>query len=223
MASKAIPRKVEKSIYQEANSTCPFCGERDISVLLIHHIHQQSDGGKNDPQNLILTCANCHSKIHSGEIDVKTIFQKKIELISGKQPSSSTSNIPRQSITVADSVNSGIIGNTVNIKTTKRTIKILPPNGSIASDGNKRNYVKYLIDRYHEYKKAHEARNMNYAMFYSAIKKKFGAKWDMILLEKFDLLCNYIKRRIDSTIFGKNNRSKEIKNYSSFQEFIEKS
>ncbi len=38
MVSRHIPERLKKKIYQEANMTCPNCGERDVSTFEIHHI-----------------------------------------------------------------------------------------------------------------------------------------------------------------------------------------
>ena len=64
---------------------------------------------------------------------------------------------------------------------------------------------------------------MNYAIFYGTIKREFGAKWDMIALERFDELSIYIQTRIDRTILGKNQKAKNVKRYSTFPEHQEKS
>lgn len=55
---KPIPKKVEKLVYQEANSCCAFCGERNVAALEIHHINPRADGGGNEPENLLLVCGN---------------------------------------------------------------------------------------------------------------------------------------------------------------------
>ena len=59
-------------------------------------------------------------------------------------------------------------------------------------------------------------------MLYSTIKGKFGGKWDMIALDKFDLLSSYLQKRIDRTILGRNMKAKNKKRYSTFEEFINK-
>lgn len=69
---KEVSRTVQKKIFQEANSRCSFCGENEVATLQIHHIKSRADGGGNEAENLILVCANCHTKITSVIIKIKT-------------------------------------------------------------------------------------------------------------------------------------------------------
>lgn len=119
--------------------------------------------------------------------------------------------------------NEGIVANVVNLKTLKKNVTISAPQGTVSSSINHKNYVKYLIDRYHEFKAADVGKgNVKYPIFYNAIKREFGAKWDMISLSKFPELCSFIQNRIDKTILGKNQKSKNIKRYSSHEEYLAK-
>ena len=63
---------------------------------------------------------------------------------------------------------------------------------------------------------------MNYNILYASIKRKFGAKWDMIPMERFDDLSEYLQQQIDKTSLGKNYKSKGRKNYSTFSEYRDK-
>jgi len=63
---------------------------------------------------------------------------------------------------------------------------------------------------------------MKYAILYQQIKKRFGTKWDMIPLERFDDLVMYIQSKIDKTRHGKIQNASAKKNYSSFAEYLEK-
>jgi len=119
--------------------------------------------------------------------------------------------------------NEGIVANNLEIRPTNKTIKIAAPLGTIASSLIHRNYSKYLIDRYHDFKVADVGKeNMKYSVFYSVIKRKFGAKWDMIPLGKFADLSFFIQQKIDNTILGKNKKTKHIKSYSTFEEYSDK-
>jgi len=121
--------------------------------------------------------------------------------------------------------NKGVVANKVEkveIRTTRKSVNINPPLGSIASKLSHRNYLKYLIDRYHEFKKIEVGQeNMKYAVFYQQIKKRFGAKWDMIPLQLFDELVTYIQSRIDKTKHGRVQKARGMKNYSMFAEYLE--
>lgn len=108
------------------------------------------------------------------------------------------------------------------IKTEKKTIRLNPPMGTIAADRQKRNYVKHLIDRYHEYANQQRGRIFSYPAIYAEIKKSFRAKWDHISTTHFDELCQYLQLKIDRTMIGGINRGKGYANYSSYEEYVQK-
>ncbi len=169
-------------------------------------------------------CSNCHNKITNEEITRSEVLRIKYRLLnrleSIKKDKASKPNI----IKLDSTVNTGIIGNTINIKnSSKQSPKMNPPLGSIASDLNKRNYVKHLIDRFNEFKKADKSvGDFKYSIIYTAIKRKFKCKWDLVPLERFFELIEYIQYRIDNTILGKVNKRKGIKNYSTYNEYKSK-
>jgi hypothetical protein len=107
----------------------------------------------------------------------------------------------------------------VIIKNQKKILKILPPEGTISSDASRRNYIKHLIDRYHDYASQQPARKFSYAAIYATIKKRFGAKWDLIPIQQFDALASFLQQRIDKTMRGNMNRHG---NYSTFPEYLRK-
>ena len=123
-------------------------------------------------------------------------------------------------------INKGVVANRVErveIRTTRKSVNVNPPLGSIGSNLSQRNYVKHLIDRYHEFKKIEVGQEgMRYAIFYQQIKKRFGAKWDMIPLQLFDELVTYIQSRIDKTKHGRVQKARGKKIYSEFGEYLEK-
>ncbi len=43
---------------------CERCGEKDMRVLVRHHIKPKSEGGTDENSNIMLLCANCHLIIH---------------------------------------------------------------------------------------------------------------------------------------------------------------
>jgi hypothetical protein len=73
----AIPKQIEKQIFQEAGSACPFCGEKHVAALHIHHIIARAEGGPNTPENLLLVCASCHQKIHTKIISSEQVYLTK--------------------------------------------------------------------------------------------------------------------------------------------------
>jgi len=150
----AIPKKVEKRIFQEAKSMCPFCGEDDVNALEIHHIQAYSKGGNHKEDNLILVCSSCHSKISNGSISQARVFATKEDLESGITSQNTEQRIIGNLIALNQSTNTGVIANTVNlnIKGNKSNKNLVLP-GTIGTNRDYRNYVKYLIDRYQAFKK----------------------------------------------------------------------
>jgi hypothetical protein len=219
----SIPAKTKKLIFQEAHSRCPFCGESDVNVLEIHHITERADGGSDEPSNLILACSNCHSKITSGAISKGKVMETKERLLSSNHPPRAD-RMPSNIINVSGGQHSGVIANVVNLKTSaKRSPKLSHPQGSIGSDLLLRNYIKYLIDRYNEFKKADRSvPNFSYAVIYRAIHSQFKAKWDFIPIERFADLASFLRNRIDRTILGKVQKSRGHRNHESFEEFQSK-
>lgn len=222
--AKSIPEKIRKKIYQESGMACSICKEDDVTSLECHHIQPTSEGGTSTEDNLILLCSSCHSKATYGTIGRSKVLKAKKSL-RGRSRSHTDANTPTNVINLQKGINRGIIVNEVSgtIKTTNRTVKMNPPDGAIASSLTCRNYIKHLIDRYHTFKEADVGKKkMKYPIIYGSIKREFGAKWDMISLERFEDLCNFLQRRIDATILGKTLKSRGDKRYSTFAEYCEK-
>lgn len=217
-----IPERNKKKVIQESGGLCAFCDEDDVATLEFHHINGRNLDNPHDSENLIYVCKNCHGKITAGTISTAdVVLQKRIIKFEGN-PNSKNTNIP-STIHLQNSINSGTIANVINLHTYKKSRpKISCPDGSIGSDLIKRNYLKHLIDRYQEFAKAEKESEFKYAVFYNSIKREFGAKWDMIPIERFSVVVLYIQKRIDRTILGKTRASKKQKNYSTFSEYISK-
>lgn len=221
--SAAIPAKVQKLVYQEASSCCAFCDEADIHCLEIHHIIPRAEGGTDNAENLILVCGSCHSLITYGQIAKEEIMETK-RAIQERARRHAHSNPASSVVNVTETVNTGIIANTVNIKTPRKSRpKMQPPVGSIASDLIKRNYIKYLIDRYNEFKSADiNVVNFKYSIIYGAVQREFKCKWDFVPLHRFEELAAYLQGRVDKTILGKVRKSRGQRNYEAWVEYLEK-
>lgn len=220
--SSTIPERNKKKVIQESGGLCAFCGEDDVATLEFHHINGRDIDNPHDTENLIYVCKNCHGKITAGTISTAdVVLQKRIIKFEGNPNVNHQNN--SNTINLQSSVNTGTIANVINFNSYKKTKpKVLSPVGSIGSDLKKRNYLKHIIDRYHEFAKAEKGAAYKYAVFYGAIKRKFGAKWDMIPIEKFIDVTSYVQKRIDGTILGKNRKAKNQKNYSFYSEYIDK-
>lgn len=201
---------------------CPMCGETDVTTFELHHLQPFSKVPDHEEENLILLCSNCHSRVTAGEVAEEVVLQLKLSLVKGKHPFSPNSTSTNV-INISGVVNAGVVANKVEIKTQKNTIKLSAPEGTVASSASHRNYIKRLIDRYHEFKASEVGKeNMNYQILYGAIKRELGAKWDMVPLSRFDTLVEFLQRRIDNTIVGRNMKAKGQKRYSTYAEYLSK-
>lgn len=70
MSKKLINKQSKK----HAEGECRFCGENDYTVLDCHRIHEGADGGRYEDENVVVTCANCHRKIHDGQIVIDRYY-----------------------------------------------------------------------------------------------------------------------------------------------------
>lgn len=219
MIRKALPRKLEKEIYQQFGSQCPFCGETDVNTLQVHHIMPHAVVQAHHVENLLLACANCHQKIENGVITQREVYEAKFEAEGAcKSAEKKTQKNPGNVVSFSGT-NTGVVANTVNVKSTSRSVKQGPIPGTIGAELVLRNYTKHLITRYHEFKQAEVGKGrMRHAVIYDSIKRKFGAKWDHIPAEAFDKLVAFLQGRIDLTRLGKTRKAKGQKNYSSFEE-----
>jgi 5-methylcytosine-specific restriction protein A len=57
------PRVVRPFREHIAGGSHPLLGRPDRHV---HHLHRRSDGGADDPENVIALCPNCHRRVHHG-------------------------------------------------------------------------------------------------------------------------------------------------------------
>jgi hypothetical protein len=98
------------------------------------------------------------------------------------------------------------------------------PVGSIGSDLAQRNYVRYLVERYHRFRQADSSfgsgpARFSYAVIFKSIEREFKAPTYFIPQARFRDLVEYLQRRVDRTILGKRNRARGIPNYASPEEF----
>lgn len=213
-----ISARTRKLVFQEALRHCPFCGESDVNVLDVCHIDSRGNGGAASPENLILACATCHRKIDSAQIAIADVLAAKRALARSAAPATPENRTDRNVIEFRGR-NSGVVANAVKV-TTARAIKLQPPDGIIASDADRRSYIKRLIDRYNDFKRSEMGDAMDFRKIYGAITREFKCKWDFVPLDRFDHLAAYLQRRIDGTVLGKVQKKRGRRNYSSFEQFL---
>jgi len=98
------------------------------------------------------------------------------------------------------------------------------PTDSIGSDLVRRNYVRYLVQRYNQFKRADvsfgkSAARFSYAVIFKNIEAKFKAPTYFIHVNLFDPLVDYLHNRIDGNTLGKRNRARGQRNYETFDEY----
>lgn len=68
-----MPRRktlVNKVAKKKFDGKCYFCGLDDYACLQLHRIVPGEDGGIYTDFNTLTVCANCHNKIHDGQIKI---------------------------------------------------------------------------------------------------------------------------------------------------------
>lgn len=74
------PEKLRHQLFfDRADQQCEWCEDR-LDAPEVHHIEPRSEGGPNDPENLIVLCPNCHNKADS-ELISRSQLTAKLERI----------------------------------------------------------------------------------------------------------------------------------------------
>ena len=98
------------------------------------------------------------------------------------------------------------------------------PAGSIGRDVAQRDYIQYLVDRYHRARQLEprfgDGRSLlNLVAIFKGIEREFQAPTYFIPEERFGDLVKYLQRRLERTALGKSNRARGIPHYMSPEEF----
>lgn len=82
MTRKPVSADVQLQVLIEAGYRCgvPTC--RTILAIDMHHIVEVSEGGGNEPGNLLALCPTCHALFHRGTIRREATFAWKSVLVS---------------------------------------------------------------------------------------------------------------------------------------------
>src|ERR1700722_16460548 len=76
-----LPLKTRLIVLTESGYRCAVPTCRSILALDMHHIWEVSNGGGNDPSNLIALCPTCHALYHRGTIKADSIYAYKAMLV----------------------------------------------------------------------------------------------------------------------------------------------
>jgi hypothetical protein len=87
-----------------------------------------------------------------------------------------------------------------------------------------RNYIRYLVERYHRFRETDSSfgsgpARFSYAVIFKNIEREFKAPTYFIPQARFEALAEYLRQRVDRTVLGKRNRARGIRNYASPEEF----
>ena len=78
MLSARIPNIVRKEVYRRDGFRCALCD--DTRGLQIHHVMKRSQGGTNDPMNLITLCWRCHATVHGTVMPEYPDYMNPVEI-----------------------------------------------------------------------------------------------------------------------------------------------
>ncbi len=222
-----IPPATRRLISQQANSQCPFCGERDVALHEVHHIVPRARSGSNEPENLILVCRNCHVRVANGTISESVVRERKrgLKAVIYRMPGASDQASPSNVVTIGgDATGNVFAGGDVHIHGEAKG-KMPYPAGTIGSDRLRRGYVQHLVRRYDEFKQVGrrsygQGGRHQYGAIHNNIEGKFKVTTYFVPVERFDELSRYLHGRIDQTIQGKTNKARGHHAYSSFEEYV---
>ena len=106
----------------------------------------------------------------------------------------------------------------------KRSVPSVPTSGTIGCDPAKRSYVNHLYDKLIDFKsKIPKYNAIKAASIVSRnVRKLFGSTWTNVPLSRYDGIIAYLQAEIDKTPIGRKNCARGKKNYSSYDEFMQK-
>lgn len=76
--------KLRREIYERDGGQCVLCGGAGAHI---HHIVFRSQGGKDEPDNLVTLCGSCHEKAHgrgNGAFTQKSIREMLLKYVSNE-------------------------------------------------------------------------------------------------------------------------------------------
>lgn len=115
-----------------------------------------------------------------------------------------------------------IVVNNIKSGRKRRSVASVPTSGTVGTDALRRSYVKHLYDRLFDFTSAIPRYSSGRAGKTIARKTsaRFGATWTNVPLERYDEFVAYLKAEIDKTPIGRKNTNRGVRNYSSYEDFI---
>lgn len=112
-ARKSIPQKTKSLLQQEINSQCPICDNQNVDHFEIHHIDGNPEN--NSPDNLLMLCPICHSKVTKGDISEEEVKQIKTYLMIKVKGKSSVKS--SNTINIKGNVSNSTVANSISAQT----------------------------------------------------------------------------------------------------------
>lgn len=115
-----------------------------------------------------------------------------------------------------------IVINNVRGSGRRKSVASVPTVGTVGTDAAKRAYVAHLYDRLFKFTSAipKYSNGRAGATIARKIREKFGATWTNVPIERYDELVVYLKAEIDKTPIGRKNTGRGVRNYSSYEDFV---
>jgi len=209
-------------LLQEVSGICPFCGLELIGSLQIHHIDRNSSNTVD--ANLMAVCGSCHDQLTKHLIpDSEVIWRKKAlenKVHPGRRQQAG------MNITATDN-RGGVIAQEFHGKVVFEGERKSAPiilSGSIADNPPQYRYIEYLIKRLTDFRdtgKSYGQRRtgtLHTGVTRKILANEFGNLPKDLPIEKFVEIVEALKAKIDNTALGRNNNSRGIRNYHSFDE-----
>ncbi|MEO8182681.1 MAG: HNH endonuclease, partial [Deltaproteobacteria bacterium] len=72
-AKQSIPPALRRAILARDQRRCRVPGCKNATFLDVHHIQPRSEGGRNEPTNLVTLCGAHHRATHHGELSIESM------------------------------------------------------------------------------------------------------------------------------------------------------
>ncbi len=215
---KAVPKRLEKKLFQEVRSQCPLCGESDVARLRIHHIKPYAESATHDPDEMVVLCANCHADADVGAIPVEKLYEAKRGFRIIKFPHAAA-------VTQCVSGNGNVVaGRDVNIRMTTgaRRAALPTPVGTVCDDPRKVGYLQYLAKRYNQFREwdaGHNGERMKYGFIHGAYARHMKYAIRTTPIDAFAEGLEFLQGRIFGTKLGRIMNARGRRVFSPFEDF----
>jgi len=215
---KAVPKQIEKRLFQEVGSRCPLCGEPDVARLRIHHIKPYAESATHDPDEMVVLCANCHADADVGAIPVEKLYEAKRGFRIIKFP---LADATTQCVHGNENI---VAGRDVNIRMTAaaRRDRKPTPAGTVCEDPRKVGYLQYLAKRYNQFREwdaRHGGERMKYGFIHGAYARCMKYAIRTTPIDAFAEGVEFLQGKILGTKLGRIMNSRGQRVFSPFDDF----